>query len=180
MHFFEEIKDYVEFTDEESAQSLLARYPNLIILRTLSKACGLAGLRIGFLLAHPAVVTEILKARLPFMVDPLAETAALALLDHPEVLGDRARAIKASRIALENALNELSEVETIASQSNFVLFRTPVEPAALMGRLAESGVLVRNMGGYPELEGFVRVNAGTEAENKAFLVALKNALLHSS
>jgi histidinol-phosphate aminotransferase len=68
-------------------------------------------------------------------------------------------------------------VEVIPSQSNFVLFRTGLEPALLMSRLAESGVLVRNVGGYPELRGYLRVNAGTEAENNAFLVALKHALM---
>lgn len=74
----------------------------------------------------------------------------------------------------------MNGVEVLPSQANFVLFRTPVEPTALMVRLAQSGVLVRNMGGYPELAGFLRVNAGTESENKAFLVALKNALIDSS
>ncbi len=171
---------YVEFTDEVSAQTLLGRYPNLIILRTLSKACGLAGLRLGFLLGHPTVVAEILKARLPFMVDPLAEAAALALLARPELLAERARLLKESRQSLERSLREMNGVEVLPSQANFVLFRTPVEPTALMVRLAQSGVLVRNMGGYPELAGFLRVNAGTESENKAFLVALKNALIDSS
>ncbi len=171
---------YVEFTEEESARTLLAKYPNLILLRTLSKACGLAGLRIGFLLAHPAVIVEILKARLPFMIDALAEAAATTLLQHPDLLAERAQLLKESRKTLEQALKRQATIEVIPSQSNFVLFRTPVEPAALMGRLAESGVLVRNMGGYPELEGFLRVNAGTEAENNAFLVALKNALIESS
>lgn len=171
---------YVEFTEEVSAQTLLGRYPNLIILRTLSKACGLAGLRIGFLLAHPVVVLEILKARLPFMVDPLAEAAAVALLGRPTLLAERAGELKASRQSLEQALGGKEGIDLIPSQSNFLLFRTPLEPAALMGRLAESGVLVRNMSGYPELRGFLRVNAGTEAENKAFLVALKNALIERS
>lgn len=170
---------YVEFTEERSAFDLIERHPNLILLRTLSKACGLAGLRIGFLLAHPAVVSELLKARLPFMVDRLAETAAIALLERPEVIAERTAMLKAGRKTLEEGLRQLGSVDILPSQSNFLLFRTPVEPAALMGRLAESGVLVRNMGGYPELEGFLRVNAGTESENKAFLVALKNALLES-
>ena len=67
-------------------------------------------------------------------------------------------------------------VEVVPSQANFVLFKTPVEPTEMMDRLARAGVLVRNMGGYPELKGYLRVNAGTPEENKAFLVALKEAL----
>ena len=167
---------YVEFSEEESALTLMGSYPNLIVLRTLSKAWGLAGLRLGFLLAHPTVAREILKARLPFMIDPLAETTALTLLRHRELLAERARTMKASCLELTARLQEMEGVGVIPSQSNFVLFRTAVEPLLLMNRLAESGVLVRNMGGYPELKGFVRVNAGTEAENKAFLAALKTAL----
>ena len=168
---------YVEFSDEESAFSLLGEYPNLIILRTLSKAWGLAGLRLGFMLAHPAVTKEILKARLPFMIDPIAETTALTLMRHRNLLDERARMMRASIRTLAAALEVMVGVEIIPSQSNFVLFRTALEPALLMNRLAESGVLVRNMGSYPELRGYLRVNAGTEAENNAFLVALKHALM---
>jgi histidinol-phosphate aminotransferase len=168
---------YVEFTDEESAFALLNEYPNLIILRTLSKAWGLAGLRLGFMLAHPAVTKEILKARLPFMIDPIAETTALALMRHRDLLDDRARTLKAASRALAAGLQAIAGIEIIPSQSNFVLFRTGLEPTLLMNRLAESGVLVRNVGSYPELRGYLRVNAGTEAENNAFLVALKHALM---
>ena len=67
-------------------------------------------------------------------------------------------------------------VAVVPSQANFVLFKTPLAPSDLMDRLAQAGVLVRNMGGYPELQGYLRVNAGTPEENKAFLVALKETL----
>lgn len=167
---------YVEFTDEPSALELLRRHPNVILLRTLSKAWGLAGLRLGFLLARPEVVAEIMKARLPFMVDRLAQSTALALLRRPELLTERAQLLKASRIELAASLESMDGVDVLPSQSNFVLFRTKVEPSEMMNRLAEAGVLVRNMGGYPELKGLLRVNAGTEAENNAFRVALQNAL----
>lgn len=169
---------YVEFSDQPSALASMAKHPNLILLRTLSKACGLAGLRIGFMLAHPKVISEILKVRPPFMVDPLAAAAARSVLRHRALLADRARRLKAGRSMLVRVLSELDEIEVVPSQANFVIFRTPMEPAAMMGRLAEAGVLVRNMGGYPELRGFLRVNAGTDAENNAFLIALKNALAH--
>ncbi len=167
---------YVEFTEEPGALQLLRRRPNVILLRTLSKAWGLAGLRIGFMLARPEVISEIMKARLPFMVDRLAQSTALALLRRPELLKERADQMKASRDELAETLARIDHVDVLPSQSNFVLFRTPVEPREMMNRLAEAGVLVRNMGGYPELKGLLRVNAGTEAENNAFRVALQNAL----
>lgn len=167
---------YVEFNPEASAQAILSEHPNLILLRTFSKACGLAGVRLGYLMAHPQVVAEIMKARLPFMVDRFAEATALALLARPGLIAERARTLKMHCEQLTTALRALDAVEVIPSRANFVLFKTPVEPKEMMDRLAASGVLVRNMGGYPELQGYLRVNAGTPDENKAFLAALKQAL----
>lgn len=167
---------YIEFTEEASARALLDDSPNLILLRTFSKAMGLAGLRVGYLVAHPRVASELLKARLPFMVDRFAEATALAVLRRPGLVRERAAFIKAQCGALQKALGTMSGVEIVPSQANFVLFRTPVEPRELIDRLARRGVLVRSMGSYPELADYVRVNAGTLDENQAFLAALKSAL----
>ena len=167
---------YVEFTEQASARTLLPDYPNLILLRTFSKAFGLAGMRLGYLMAHPEVVAELLKARIPFMVDRFAEATALAVLDRADLIAERAAFLMEQRRQLTAALRAMEAVEVIPSQANFVLFKTPVEPREMMDRLAGAGVLVRNMGGYPELAGYLRVNAGTRDENKAFLAALKHAL----
>lgn len=167
---------YVEFTEEESALAILDRYPNLLLMRTMSKAFGLAGMRVGYLAGHPVVMRELLKARVPFMVDPLAQATALALLRRPGLLAERAAFIKRSCRELTEALRSIAGVEVVPSQANFVLFKTSLDPAGLLRRLAEAGVLVRNMGGYPELRGFLRVNAGTPEENQVFLTALKVAL----
>jgi len=167
---------YVEFNPEGTAAELLDRHPNLILLRTLSKAFGLAGIRIGYLMAHPAVVQELMKARLPFMVDRFAEQTALAVLRRPDLIDDRARRMRASIESVTEVLQEMDGVEVVPSQANFVIFTTPAPADALQDRLADRGVLVRNMGGYPELEGYLRVSAGTEAENNAFLGALEKSL----
>lgn len=170
---------YFEFDDRVTAQGLLERYPHVILLRTMSKAFGLAGLRIGYLVAHPDVITEIGKARIPFMVDPLSEAAALTLLQHPDLVDDRVKRIKAERQKLATALKSMEEVEVVPSRANFVIIKTPIRPRTLLNRLAHAGILVRNMEGYPELKGFVRVNAGTPEENKVFLDTLKNTLLEA-
>jgi histidinol-phosphate aminotransferase len=167
---------YVEFTEEESARTVLDAYPNMLLMRTFSKAFGLAGLRLGYLMGHPAVMQELLKARLPFMVDRLAEMTALALLERPVLLRERITLMKQECQSITTALAAMEGVEVVPSQSNFVLFRTPLETKTVLNRLATSGVLVRDMSGYPELQGYLRVNAGTPDENKAFLVALKKAL----
>jgi histidinol-phosphate aminotransferase len=167
---------YVEFNPEGTAAELLDRHPNLIILRTLSKAFGLAGIRIGYLMAHPAVVTELMKARLPFMVDRFAEQTALAVLRQWDLVEDRVQRMQSSIENITEALQAMNGVEVVPSQANFVIFTTPAPADALQDRLADRGVLVRNMGGYPELEGYLRVSAGTEAENNAFLGALETSL----
>ncbi|WP_118831212.1 histidinol-phosphate transaminase [Salinibacter ruber] len=167
---------YVEFNPEGTAIDLLERHPNVLILRTLSKGFGLAGARLGYLLAHPAVVTELMKARLPFMVDRFAEQTALAVLRRPDLIEDRVSRIEASITTLTEALQAMEGVEVVPSQANFVVFTTPLPADTLQDRLADRGVLVRNMGGYPELEGYLRVSAGTEEENNAFLDALDVSL----
>ncbi|MCS3757175.1 histidinol-phosphate transaminase [Salinibacter ruber] len=167
---------YVEFNPEGTAIDLLEQHPNVLILRTLSKGFGLAGARLGYLLAHPAVVTELMKARLPFMVDRFAEQTALAVLGRPDLIEDRVSRIEASITTLTEALQAMEGVEVVPSQANFVVFTTPLPADTLQDRLADRGVLVRNMGGYPELEGYLRVSAGTEEENNAFLDALDVSL----
>ncbi|PSQ87640.1 MAG: histidinol-phosphate transaminase [Bacteroidetes bacterium QS_3_64_15] len=167
---------YVEFNPEGSAVELLDRHPNVLILRTLSKGFGLAGARLGYLVAHPAVVQELVKARLPFMVDRFAEQTALAVLERPALIEDRVQRIQASITNLTETLQNVNGVKVVPSQANFVIFTTPAPADVLQDRLANCGVLVRNMGGYPELEGYLRVSAGTEAENNAFLGALEKSL----
>lgn len=167
---------YAEFNPEERAQDLMDRYPNVIVLRTFSKGLGLAGLRIGYLLARPEVAQELMKARLPFMVDRIAETVALTLLDRPDFLKERVQRITASRDALAERLRAMDGVEVVPSQANFVLFRTAMPATKLTKRLAARGVVVRDMSGYDELAQYVRVNAGTPPENKAFLAALEDTL----
>lgn len=167
---------YVEFNPYGSALPLLARYPNVLILRTLSKAFGLAGLRVGFLMGHPDLMKELLKARIPFMVGPLAQAAARALLARPELLAERIEAIRLGTVELTRSLLTVRGVEVVPSMANFVLFRPQKPIPRLLERLAGSGVLVRSMGGYPELEEYLRVSAGTPAENRDFLTALQAVL----
>ncbi|PSQ96319.1 MAG: histidinol-phosphate transaminase [Bacteroidetes bacterium SW_11_64_17] len=167
---------YVEFNPEGTVVDLLDHHPNLIILRTLSKGFGLAGMRLGYLMAHPDVVRELMKARLPFMVDRFAEQTALAVLQHPSLIDERIRRIQSSVDDVTEALQAMDGVEAVPSQANFVIFTTPAPADTLQDRLTDQGVLVRNMGGYPELEGYLRVSAGTEAENNAFLGALERSL----
>ncbi len=167
---------YHEFVDGPPATSLLASHPNVLVLRTLSKAVGIAGLRFGYLLAHPLLITEMLKARLPFMINRLTSIVADYLMTHPDVINERVDVLKTERQGLYDALSGMEGVEAIPSDTNFVIFRTPRPANEIEEGLAERGVLVRDVSGYRALDRFVRVNAGLPTENKAFLSALNDVL----
>ena len=167
---------YNEFNPEGSALDLQMKYPNVIILRTLSKAFGLAGLRLGYLVARPEIIAEMMKSRLPFMVDRLAEQVGLLLLRHEDLVRDRVEQIKVYTEALHRELSAMDGVEVLPTNTNFILFRTGQDAADLLDKLANNDVLVRNMGGYEQLQGFLRVTSGTPPENKAFLDALTSAI----
>ena len=167
---------YHEFNSEPSAIELLKEYPNVLVLRTLSKAYGLAGLRLGYMITRPEIIAEIMKSRLPFMIDRLAEQVGLLLLRHYSVVDEGVRSMQKSTLDLTQSLSDMPGVEVVPSQTNFLLFKTRFEPGDLLDKLANEGTLVRNMSGYPELEGYLRVTSGTDEENKAFLVALDGIL----
>lgn len=171
---------YVEFNPEGSAKHLLDTYPNVVLLRTLSKAFGLAGLRLGYLIAHPSIASEIMKSRLPFMVDRFSEQVGLTLLGHPDLLAERVEQMQSATAALADALAARDDVTVCPTAANFVLFRPePLHGSDLHSRLADRGVLVRDMSSYPELDGYLRVCGGTPEENKAFLAALDGTLYHA-
>jgi histidinol-phosphate aminotransferase len=167
---------YQEFNTEPGVASLLASRPNLLVMRTLSKVFGLAGLRLGYLMGHPRVMAELLKARIPFTVDRLSERTALALLDHAEVIEARIDVLRAGIKWISEQLSALTGVTVLPTTTNFLLFRTERNARQLASELGRRGVVIRLMSGYSELPDYLRVNAGTEPENKAFVAALKQIL----
>lgn len=168
---------YIEFSDEPSMLTLLSHNPNVILLRTFSKAFGLAGSRLGYLVGHPDLMGEIMKIRPPFMIDRFTACVTKLLLEHSQLIHDRVRLIRLGTKGLIEELQEIEGVRVLAGQANFVTFRPPCDGQKLFSALAERGVLVRNMSGYPELKGFLRVSAGAPAENRRFLKALTQAML---
>src|SRR5690625_7889564 len=104
---------YWEFNDEPPATTLLDEHPNLVIVRTFSKAMGLAGSRIGYLIAHPDVIAELMKSRLPVMVDRFAVEIALAVLRRPALIRRRLDASCTGRDELESIMDERSGVEHV-------------------------------------------------------------------
>ncbi|MGE0452261.1 MAG: histidinol-phosphate transaminase [Vicinamibacteria bacterium] len=167
---------YHEFSGE-TVVPLLREHDNLVVLRTFSKALALAGLRVGYLLASPALVREIDKARLPYNVNFLSQAAALACLDAWQELKRTVERLRAERESLTAALARQPGVRPYPSRANFVLFELErAAPGAIFESLLARGVLVRDVSRYPRLSRCLRVSVGTSQENGRFLQALAAAL----
>ena len=171
---------YAEFADEPSLLTVLEDYPNVILLRTLSKAFGLAGLRIGYLIGVPDLMSEVMKARAPFMTDRFSICAVKEILRHRDMIRSHTQRICSETRNLMQALKQIRGVRVLEGQANFVTFQTPSESKEILEALAVHGVLVRDMSGYPELRGFLRVSTGTPDENRMFVQALTGALSQPS
>jgi histidinol-phosphate/aromatic aminotransferase/cobyric acid decarboxylase-like protein len=156
---------------------LLADHPNLVVLRTFSKAMSLAGLRVGYLLASPEIVREVNKARLPYNLNFFSQAAALAALAEADLLHQRVEKIVTDRDELFRRLAHVPGVRPFPSRANFILFELPdADPKAVFESLYSRGVLVRDVSATPRLSRCLRVSVGSEQENDAFLTALRHAL----
>jgi histidinol-phosphate aminotransferase len=155
----------------------LARYPNLLVMRTFSKL-GMAGLRLGFLAGSAAWLRELEKLRLPYNVGVLPQIVAEKLLGHHEVLLQQAEQIKQDRAKLYQQLSEIPAVKVYASEANFLMFCV-ADATAVFNGLKQRGVLIKNLnGGHPMLKDCLRVTVGTPQENMKFITALQETLSH--
>ena len=150
------------------------RHPNLVVLRTMSKI-GFASLRLGIAVAHPTLIGEMNKVRLPYNINSLTQAVAEVVLSHGDLIRDRVAEVVRERARMWEALKAVEGITPYRSDANFILMR--VEDAdALFERLVEQGVLVRNLSSPGVLEGCLRVTVGAPEENDYFLAALRRAL----
>ncbi|MFJ6983506.1 MULTISPECIES: histidinol-phosphate transaminase [unclassified Streptomyces] len=159
---------YVEFSHHDSLLPLLEDRPNLVVSRTMSKAFGAAGLRLGYLAAHPAVVDAVQLVRLPYHLSAVTQVTALAALEHTATLLGYVEQLKAERDRLVAELLAAG-YEVTASDANFVQFGRFADAHAVWRQILDRGVLVRDNG----VPGWLRVTAGTPEENDAFLDAVR-------
>ncbi len=164
---------YIDFSVRPSLVSLVKRYPNLIVLQTLSKAWGMAGLRIGLAIADPAVIALMSKVKYPYNINVLAQKMALMKLD--VVAKDKAVAeIVGQRFRLEKELAKCPEVKGIySSDANFLLVRFD-NPDEVYDRLLAGGVIVRNRSKVSGCEGCLRITVGIPSENDRLLRLLSS------
>ena len=160
---------YAEFArpGTPSALALLPGHPRLVVSRTMSKAFGFAGGRLGYLAADPAVVDAVQLVRLPYHLSALTQAAARAALSQRDALLATVEVIKQQRDRIVTTLRSRG-TKVADSDANFVLFEVGGDQKIAWQRLLDRGVLIRDVG----LPGWLRVTAGTPAETDAFLDAL--------
>lgn len=161
-----------------TALPLLARSSRIVVLRTFSKAMGLAGLRFGLALAHPAVARELAKGKLPYNVNLITLTAAGVALRHAGLLAQRIGEVIAARERFVARLDRLPGVSPYPTAANFVLIRCEALPASeIFSRLYHDyGILVRDVSSTPELAECLRISIGTGEDMDAVIGALEEIL----
>ena len=153
----------------------MAAHPHVLVLRTLSKF-GLAGVRLGYLCGHTALVDEIDKVRPPYNVSALNAEAALFALEHADEYDRQARVLKAERARLQSMLATLPAVKAFPSDANMILVRVPDAKKTFEG-MKSRGVLVKHIAGlHPLLANCLRLTVGAPSENDAMMQALKDSL----
>lgn len=152
---------YVEFAGKDLL-GLLDEYPNLVLLRTFSKAFGLAGARIGYALASEEIIDALYRIKSPFSVDIFAQAVVKVVLRHPGLFRERVREIVKERERVRRSLGELA----YPSDANFLLVKADAHSFLL-----ERGIVVRKLSG--RLKGHIRVTIGRREENDAFIAAME-------
>ena len=171
---------YVEFGDDGASEAgLIATHPNLIVVRTFSKAWGLAGLRVGYALAADTVARILNRVKLPWNVSTVALAAALAALDDREAFQRQREALRAERGFLLRELGGIDGVEAFESDGNFVLLdihETGMSADAVVQALLHDGVFIRSLASHHLRRGYVRVSIGAPEENRRCVAALRQTL----
>ena len=164
---------YFEFAGATAAP-LLEQHPNVVVLRTFSKAMGMAALRVGYLLAAPELAREISKAVLPYNLNAVSQAAAEVAVERYETEFEPLVAkIIAERERLYAELTQVHGLAPVRSRGNFMIVRSAIEPRRVFAELLRRDILVRDVSGYPMLKEHFRVSVGTPDENDSLISSLR-------
>jgi histidinol-phosphate aminotransferase len=164
---------YIDFSEQQSWLNRLNEFPNLIITQTLSKAYGMAGIRLGICYASEAIISILNKIKPPYNVNELTQLRALEQLNNPDVVKDQVRTILTERTKLIEALNTITYVSKIyPTDANFVLVKVD-DANTRYNQLIENGIVIRNRANQPLCENCLRLTIGTPTENKILINILK-------
>jgi histidinol-phosphate aminotransferase len=166
---------YIDFSSEQSWVSKLSEYPNLVVTQTLSKAYGMAGIRLGICIASEQIITVLNKIKPPYNVNELTQQRAIERLAQPKVVQEEVNTILSERKLLKEALSGIAYVSKIYnSDANFILVKVD-DASKRYNQLLEKGIVVRNRTTQPLCEDTLRFTVGIPEENK-ILVKMLNQI----
>jgi len=163
----------------ESLTHLLAEFPNAVFLRTFSKAFGLAGLRLGYTIAHPAVTRLLMRAKVPWNISSLTLAGASAALDDVAEFESRVSRLREGRAYLARELGRIPGLAIMAGEGNFVLIDTAasgVASGSIVDAMLEAGIFIRSLAVHHMSRGFVRVTVGTADQNQRCVEAMRKVI----
>ena len=165
---------YIDFANHEGFLPRLSEFPNLVVLQTLSKAWGMAGIRIGFAFAGPEIVAAMERIKYPYSVNVITERLVLRELEREAIRREQIATLIDQRRKLVAALEQIPLIRRVfPSDANFVLVKVD-EPRKIYNHLIERGIIVRDRSRIAGCEGCLRLTVGTPEENAALIDALQN------
>lgn len=165
---------YIDFSSEQSWMSKLSNHPNLVITQTLSKAYGMAGIRLGICFASEQIIAVLNKIKPPYNVNELTQQSAMERVADQKSVQEEVAIILGERKLLIEALSEISFISKIyPSDANFVLAKVD-DASKRYNQLLEKGIVVRNRTTQPLCENTLRFTIGTPEENTLLITALKS------
>lgn len=165
---------YAEFSKESSLE-LLSRYPNVILLRTFSKAYGLAGIRCGYSISSVEMANELNKVKPPYNISSLSQYIAILTFKEREIIDSQIEYLIEQREYLMKELEKIEKVHIFPSQANFICFEVP-DASKVYETLQEKGILIRSFGNSPILGNCLRISVGSKEQNDILLKKLAECL----
>ena len=167
---------YIDFAESFSLINEVGNYPNLVVMRTFSKAWGLAGARLGYCVANEEIVKILFKVKAPYNINSLTRFAIGKALNNVKLKNSYVKTIIEERENLKKELLLLPGVSKVFdSDANFLLIKC-TNAKTILKKLAERKIIIRDRSSQPKLEGCLRISVGTKEENKILLNALKGIL----
>ncbi len=167
---------YIDFSEQDSFAKELRNRNNIVVLQTMSKAFGLAGIRLGIALANPEIIDFMMKVKAPYNVNKLTSKAALKGFNYINAMKGKVEQIKSEREKVIKRLEGLPEIEKVfPTDANFLVFKID-DALSVYKKMAEQGVVIRYRGNEPHCENCLRLTIGTAQENERFFQALKKVL----
>lgn len=168
---------YIDFSEPTASLiNEVKNYRNLVVMRTFSKAWGLAGVRLGFCATDEEIISYLFKVKAPYNINALTRYAVLKSIANEEKKKSVVSAIISERLRVENELKNISAITTVfPSDANYLLIRLP-NAKKTQKKLAEKGIVIRDRSSQPKLNDCLRITIGTKEENDALLSELKNLL----